>query len=1132
MKKQLYISLLLILATVLSTTAQTIERGSVKEYHGKEQKTALAGVELMIKGAQSTLSDADGSFTLHFATLSPGDKVDCTDIYKEGYVIFNKDALEAWRISNNQRPFTIIMCKESDFRSLKKKFHNIIENSYRQEYERQKGLAEKLTSDAKELESKLKKIETDYNEKLSNINTYVELFSRIDRSEMDSIESRSLDFVEQGKIDEAIALYEELHISRQVENQLSKFDAGNEMLQAAQKMVSESQNDLMLLVEKMQKQIGLYQMGGSDYDSKRRELIEKIIPLLYKLNQFTGGYYNETLGQMIIARSAWRNWHDRINDFREAASLPSAAGLFTLGDRMEMWLKAQPELTDSLRQLYTRALQLANGNDSLSQKLSARLFLLPIGTINGSDGNVYPFGLWKGDTEAYLCGYGTYVSAHIEGNAQLPDIVTYHGREYPVTAISKNAFLNNKSLKSVTLPANLRVWGYGAFSQCTMLDSITVNRHLEYIPHGDNLNTMLTLPHGTDHPEWIAQRLQSLYEEYPDRSSNANAKNALLRAIIDHYIKNKDKASAAFGYSEITKNMLAIGDTLSALKIAKEGVRLTGTHAEGSLANIYHVMGNYTEAEKHYSKAMKTPGAETLNQYAYLIMDPSSPLYDMAKARNLLQQALDLTIDDPVTHSNILDSMGELYLLQGDERQARAYMEKALEINPLLYKTTHSRLHDHFCDSTDSPTAVNQPTSAADNEPTDSVSKSRETNLRDYVNLITLIARNEHETPDLENYPLPQYEEALSIGIISMQFLIRDKTPEQLKKLPLEYIAAVVTHTLHAELAERYDWYNAATESSQFSTSINGVNKKQLNTIYCIYLTVRDLYYIVKENPEKYSEFIAPLEQRWDLFKQAREAMTLEQQEFMDFFMTSGSTVKEIEQRFGPTVILPAINIIGDTYRKNQLPGYGIGISMNTLNNDSTSQADSDTAKIDKQKLNQWLNLAKVVASIEQQKAHDVGLDVEYDECLSIAAIAIQVVIKNKTPEQIARYGTPYLASALSFAIRNELGITHNDYKLAIRKYMFTAPDPADNVKATKASVYHNIKEIYYTIAAQPDIFQSQPEIIEIMNKIEMARQDMPADTHRCADIFFSKESTPASIMESYSLQEISDMLDIVKKAL
>lgn len=128
-----------------------------------------------------------------------------------------------------------------------------------------------------ELTEKLKQLEKSYQEKLSNINTYVEIFARIDRNEMDDKISRALQLVEEGKIDEGIRLYEELELIGQTNEQLNKWNTGERVIQAGQTMKNEAQQDLLLMADKLRQQVGLYEMGGWDYNDQRIETTHKLV---------------------------------------------------------------------------------------------------------------------------------------------------------------------------------------------------------------------------------------------------------------------------------------------------------------------------------------------------------------------------------------------------------------------------------------------------------------------------------------------------------------------------------------------------------------------------------------------------------------------------------------------------------------------------------------------------------------------------------------------------------------------------------------------------------------------------------------------------------------------------------------
>ncbi len=82
----------------------------------------------------------------------------------------------------------------------------------------------------------------------------------------------------------------------------------------------------------------------------------------------------------------------------------------------------------------------------------------------------------------------------------------------------------------------------------------------------------------------------------------------------------------------------------------------------------------------------------------------------------------------------------------------------------------------------------------------------------------------------------------------------------------------------------------------------------------------------------------------------------------------------------------------------------------------------------EKNKLQEYLDIVRKVAKVEHRRipSHMV----EYEELLSIGIIAIQAIIKNKTPEQLARYNSAYIATAVRWAIRNELRIRYKWYSL------------------------------------------------------------------------------------------------------
>ncbi len=87
-------------------------------------------------------------------------------------------------------------------------------------------------------------------------------------------------------------------------------------------------------------------------------------------------------------------------------------------------------------------------------------------------------------------------------------------------------------------------------------------------------------------------------------------------------------------------------------------------------------------------------------------------------------------------------------------------------------------------------------------------------------------------------------------------------------------------------------------------------------------------------------------------------------------------------------------------------------------------------------KIKDYIDIIEKVAKVEHKRipAHMV----DYDELVSIGIIAIQVMIKDKTEEQLARYNNAYIATAVRWAIRNEL---RNRYKWYSLKHSNTERD-------------------------------------------------------------------------------------------
>ena len=112
-----------------------------------------------------------------------------------------------------------------------------------------------------------------------------------------------------------------------------------------------------------------------------------------------------------------------------------------------------------------------------------------------------------------------------------------------------------------------------------------------------------------------------------------------------------------------------------------------------------------------------------------------------------------------------------------------------------------------------------------------------------------------------------------------------------------------------------------------------------------------------------------------------------------------------------------------------------------------------------KNKLQEYIDIVQKVAKVEHRRipAHMV----DYEELVSIGILAIQVLIKNKTPEQLERYNAAYIATA----IRNELRIRYKWYSLKHKSEdEYTEEEAVEGMDMQKAKVREAVYETILSI--------------------------------------------------------------------
>ena len=323
----------LFVISMLTTSlfAQSEQRGIVLEYDNvKHQKTPLADVEIVVANAGSTITDKKGEFVLKFRQLQPGDKITVRRIMKNGYEIFNTDVVEQWHVSRENSPFEILLVKTE---RLEEARHEMVQRASRQtekEYERDmrqlRNQFKKQNFGEEEYKRRVRELERNYEQKLDDIDNYIERFVRIDWTELSAKEKKVMDLVAKGKFDEAIESYEAANlVERFVQQQASiaQLESDEKAIERAQKQLLEQQKRLMRSINQ---EVELLHLQGSKENIDRIDEILRTVAFADTTNHevmFRYGHYLRNQGRYEDVLKIYedlairaRNDHDTLSELR------------------------------------------------------------------------------------------------------------------------------------------------------------------------------------------------------------------------------------------------------------------------------------------------------------------------------------------------------------------------------------------------------------------------------------------------------------------------------------------------------------------------------------------------------------------------------------------------------------------------------------------------------------------------------------------------------------------------------------------------------------------------------------------------------------------------------------------------
>lgn len=220
MKKSIII-ILLLLVNISNLLSQNQSGLVVIQNSGRK---TLPQVEIIVLNAQPTTSDAQGSFQIHVPNHVKGQRLLVQKISYKDWIVVNKHSVEQW-VYAPEKKYRIDMCPKEDYNLYVEKLFEIGENSSRQLYNQiskeLNDLKAKGILSNNEYMLRLKKARTNLKNTKSMLDEYIPLIAAINKDYLMPAEQQAQQLIMEGKLNEAIQIYEDLNLIQKVEKEIT-----------------------------------------------------------------------------------------------------------------------------------------------------------------------------------------------------------------------------------------------------------------------------------------------------------------------------------------------------------------------------------------------------------------------------------------------------------------------------------------------------------------------------------------------------------------------------------------------------------------------------------------------------------------------------------------------------------------------------------------------------------------------------------------------------------------------------------------------------------------------------------------------------------------------------------------------
>ena len=262
------LTLILYVLSFSYSHAQIVQFGIVKEMNSKGKPVSGVGISVLTSSdLQPVTSNSNGTFQLTFSEKNAGDVIYNIRITKGNYEIVNvHDFKNGWKLSAHDT-MKIIIASKGVVDEMRLQYYNIFYNYHEKEYkktiEELKEALENQSISIEEYRQKVKIIESDLQDANNRIDEYANFFARINKDDLDSISNTALVLLEQGKIEEAIIIFDQQDLISNLKNKVI--------------ILNQTTESISLIIPKLQEEVNYRQLVMGDENIRKIDEILKNI---------------------------------------------------------------------------------------------------------------------------------------------------------------------------------------------------------------------------------------------------------------------------------------------------------------------------------------------------------------------------------------------------------------------------------------------------------------------------------------------------------------------------------------------------------------------------------------------------------------------------------------------------------------------------------------------------------------------------------------------------------------------------------------------------------------------------------------------------------------------------------------